>query len=333
MLRLVPIAIAAGAAGFLASAPAISQPMPAPAAAHAEPAPSLPAIDRSSQTEDVRFRSDLNQRMTVGVMVGGTGPYRFIVDTGADRTVVSTELAAALKLASAGTAPLHSTVGISPVETATVPTLQVTRNVVRNIVAPVLGSSHIGADGILGVDALRSQRIDLDFRTQTMSVVPATTPIERDAGQNEIVVEGHRRNGRLVVTEANINGISVTVVLDTGAEVSVGNEALRTALFARGRTDQFHRVEIQAVTGDMIFGEVALVDRLDIGGANLNRLPVVFASAHIFNELKLDRKPALLLGMNAMRAFQKVSIDFAAQRLRVVIPEHSALDIHFAYKL
>jgi predicted aspartyl protease len=327
MRRIMPIA--AAAAGLLMAAPAMSQSAPLPV----ETAPMPPGIDRTSQTEDVRFRSDQNQRMTVGVMVGGTGPYRFIVDTGADRTVVSTELAATLKLVSAGSAPLHSTVGISAVDTATVPTLQVTRKLVRNIVAPVLGSSHIGADGILGVDALRSQRIDLDFQTQTMSVVPATTPVEHSAGTNEIVVEGHRRNGRLVITEASINDVPVTVVLDTGSEVTIGNEALKAALFRRSRPELFHRVELQAVTGDMIFGDVALVDKLAIGGASLDNLAVVFASAHIFEELKLDRKPAVLLGMNAMRAFKKVSIDFGAQKLRVVIPEHSALQIHFADRL
>jgi predicted aspartyl protease len=327
MRRVMPIA--AAAAGLLMAAPAMSQSAPLPV----EAAPAPAGIDRTSQTEDVRFRSDQNQRMTVGVMVGGTGPYRFIVDTGADRTVVSTELAAMLKLVSAGSAPLHSTVGISAVDTATVPTLQVTRKLVRNIVAPVLGSSHIGADGILGVDALRSQRIDLDFQTQTMSVVPATTPVEHSAGTHEIIVEGHRRNGRLVITEASINDVPVTVVLDTGSEVTIGNEALRAALFRRSRPELFHRVELQAVTGDMIFGDVALVDKLAIGGASLDNLAVVFASAHIFEELKLDRKPAVLLGMNAMRAFKKVSIDFGAQKLRVVIPEHSALQIHFADRL
>lgn len=327
MLRMVPIV--AAVAGSLIAAPALAQSTAAPP----EVVPLPPSIDRTSQTQDVRFRTDLNQRMTVGVMVGGGGPYRFIVDTGADRTVVSTELAAKLALVSAGVAPLHSTVGMSPVNTATVPTLQVTRNVVRNIVAPVLGSSNIGADGILGVDALRSQRLDLNFETQTMSVVPTTAPIEHSAGTDEIIVEGHRRNGRLVITEASINDIPVTVVLDTGSEVTIGNEALRAALFKRSRPELFHRVELQGVTGDMIFGDVALVDKLAVGGASLDNLAVVFASAHIFDELKLNRKPAVLLGMNAMRAFKKVSIDFAAQKLRVVIPEHSALQIRFADRL
>ena len=324
MPRMSPIA--ATAAGILLSAPAISQTPIAPS----EASPALTGIDRTSQSEDVRFRSDLGQRMTVRVMVGGAGPYRFVVDTGADRTVVSSEVAAALNFQSAGTAPLHSIAGVSPVATATVPTLQVTRKVVRNIVAPLLGSANIGADGILGVDALRSQRIDLDFRRQTMTVVPSISTADYAADPNAIVIEGQRRNGRLVITEASIQGIPVTVVLDTGSEVTIGNAALKAALFKRRQPVAFRRAELQAVTGEILVGDSAIVDQLAIGGATLGNLDVVFTSAHIFTQLKLDRRPAVLLGMDAMRAFPKVSIDFAAQKLRVVMPEHSALEYRFA---
>ena len=47
-------------------------------------------------------------------------------------------------------------------------------------------------------------------------------------------------------------------------------------------------------------------------------------------KLKLDRKPALLLGMNAIRAFKKVSIDFANRKFRVVLPEESSLMFELA---
>ena len=53
-------------------------------------------VDKATQTEDVRFRADYYERMTVPVRVSGTGPYRFLVDTGADRTAISRELAARL---------------------------------------------------------------------------------------------------------------------------------------------------------------------------------------------------------------------------------------------
>jgi hypothetical protein len=62
----------------------------------------------------------------------------------------------------------------------------------------------------------------------------------------------------------------------------------------------------------------------------LRNLAVVFAPAHTFKQLKLNDKPALLLGMNAIRAFKKVSIDFSRLTLRVILPEHSGLDVRVA---
>ena len=72
------------------------------------------------------------------------------------------------------------------------------------------------------------------------------------------------------------------------------------------------------------------VRELSIGGIGLSNLAVVFTDAHTFKQLGLDRQPALLLGMNAMRAFKKVSIDFATHSFRVVLPEHSQRDVQMA---
>jgi hypothetical protein len=72
------------------------------------------------------------------------------------------------------------------------------------------------------------------------------------------------------------------------------------------------------------------VRELDIGGVVLKNLAIVFADAHTFKQLKLDHKPTLLLGMNAIRAFKKVSIDFANRKFRVVLPEESALHYELA---
>jgi predicted aspartyl protease len=286
-------------------------------------------VDRTTQTEDVRFKTDATERMTVPVKISGAGPFRFLIDTGADRTAVSRELASRMKFASAENASLHSLSGVSTVSTATVPSLQLTRKEIRNINAPLLEGVNIGADGILGTDSLRSQRVLFDFEAQTLSVVPSAVP-DFKAEPGTIVIQGTRRNGRLVVTDAAANGHSLTVVIDTGAQLSIGNEALREKLVGRGLFDPLQKVELQSVTGAMISGDYMFVRELEIGGLKIKNLAIVFADAHTFKKLKLDRKPALLLGMNAIRAFKKVSIDFASRKFRVVLPETSQLDVRFA---
>jgi hypothetical protein len=77
---------------------------------------------------------------------------------------------------------------------------------------------------------------------------------------------------------------------------------------------------IESVTGEQMTARVARVPEVELGGVKLNDLSVAFADAHIFRQLKLDDRPALLLGMNAMRAFDRISIDFAAKKVRFVLP-------------
>ena len=71
-------------------------------------------VDKTTQTEDVHFRADVYQRMTVPVRVSGTGPYRFLVDTGADRTAISRELASHLKLETGENASCTASPGNRP---------------------------------------------------------------------------------------------------------------------------------------------------------------------------------------------------------------------------
>ena len=291
----------------------------------------VPEIDKTSQTEDVRFKNDQEDRMTVPVKLGGAGPYRFLVDTGADRTAVSRDIVARLKLASAGGVQLHSISGVSSVGTARIDNVQVTRTPEQSIDAAVLESSNMGADGILGVDLLHSQRVVFDFENKTMSIVPAGTP-DRGYEPDAIVVRARKKNGRLIVTDAVANGEPLTIVLDTGSQVSVGNLALRRRLLGRSLIDLDKSVELESVTGSKIVGDYMFVRDLTIGGIGLTNLAVVFTDAHTFKQLGLEGKPALLLGMNAIRAFKKVSIDFANRKFRVVLPEHSELETRMALR-
>jgi predicted aspartyl protease len=318
LVGIAAIALAAGTAGSAQNSAPVT------------PSASAPAkVDQTTQTEDVRFRTDDGDRMTVPVRLSGMGPYRFLIDTGADRTAISTELAGRLNYAPGEVASLHSIAGVSQITTALVPSLQLTRKEVRNIQAPLLKGVYMGADGILGTDSLRSQRVLFDFQANTLSIVPSAVPDFRTE-PGTIVVQGTRRNGRLVVTDATANGHLVIVVIDTGSQVTIGNEALRKVLMRDRMLSSPQRIEIESVTGEKVSGDYMFVRQLEVGGVGLNNLAVVFFDAHTFKQLKLDKRPALLLGMNAMRAFKKVSIDFASRRLRVVIPEHSSLDIRLA---
>jgi predicted aspartyl protease len=289
----------------------------------------VPEIDKTTQTQDVQFKNDHDDRMTVPVKLSGAGPYRFLVDTAADRTAVSRDIVDRLKLPTAGGAELHSVAGVTEVATARIRDLEFTHPPEQSIEAAVLDSRYMGADGIVGADVLRSQRVQFDFEKQTMSIVPSSTP-DPSSRDGAIVVTAKRKNGRLIVTDAVADGKSLTVVLDTGSEITIGNQALRRRLLGPNLVDVDKIVELESVTGAKITGDYMFVREMTIGGVGLTNLAVVFTDAHTFKQLGLENKPALLLGMNAIRAFKKVSIDFANKKFRVVLPERSALDTQVA---
>ncbi|MFL6728284.1 MAG: retroviral-like aspartic protease family protein [Sphingomicrobium sp.] len=284
----------------------------------------VPEIDKTTQTQDVKFHNERDDRMTVVVRLAGAGPYHFIVDTAADRTAVSREVADALKLPLAGGAQLHSVAGVTQVATARIRDLEFTHPPEQSIEAAVLDGRYIGADGIVGADVLRSQRVQFDFEKQTMSIVPSSAP-DPGSAEGAIVVRAKRKNGRLIVTDAVADGQRLTVVLDTGSDVTIGSPALRRRLVGPNLIDADKVVELESVTGAKITGDYMFVREMTIGGVGLSNLAVVFTDAHTFKQLGLEKTPALLLGMNAIRAFKKVSIDFANRKFRVVLPEHSDL--------
>jgi len=318
MIRLLlGVAVLAGATAAFAQA--VPQPATAP-----------PPVDRTTQTQDIRFRSDDQNRMTVPVLLSGSGPYQFLVDTAADRSAVSRSIVQKLNFPPATTDELHSLTGVSNVTTARVPSIALTRSPRPNIEAAVLESANMGADGIVGSDLLSGQRVQFDFANRTMSIVPSYTP-DPAAEPGSIIIQAKRKNGRLIVTDAEAADQQTVMVLDTGAEISIGNESLHRRLLQHGLADVAHGFQIYSVTGALISGDYMIIPKLTAGGVTIANVPIVFVDAHTFKQLKLDQKPALLLGMSAIRAFKKVSIDFANRRFRVVLPEHSALETRLAF--
>jgi predicted aspartyl protease len=214
-------------------------------------------VDSTTQADDVKIRKDTSDRMTVPVTVGGTGPFRFLVDTGADRTAISSDVAARLGLDTSVKASLHTLTGMSTVQTATISDLKLSQRDLKIVDAPILEAQNMGADGILGTDSLRSQRVVFDFQKNLMTIVPSEERIPREDGT--IVVTGQLRNGRLIVTNAVADGNVITVVLDTGSEVSIGNEALRRRLGNAGLVKSAGAVGLESVTGEILQGEYTFV--------------------------------------------------------------------------
>jgi predicted aspartyl protease len=258
---------------------------------------------------------DTSTRMTVEVKIGGQGPFPFIVDSGAERSVLTEELATLLALARGRDVRVHGFGGSEYTTSALVPKLELSHVAKANMELPLLQRNDVGADGILGSDMLQSQRILIDFQAGTMNVTPSQRGTEDWEGES-ITVTARRVMGQLVLVDAALDETPISVIVDTGAQVSVGNEALKRRLLRSKNSRPVGEYEIKSATGDVTLVSGTVVRGVRIGGVEIHDLPIGFADAHLFRKLRLTREPALLLGMDALKLFDRVSIDFGRRRVR-----------------
>ena len=90
-------------------------------------------------------------------------------------------------------------------------------------------------------------------------------------------------------------------------------------------------VEMRGVNGEKIAGEVAMVKSMEIGGLSLRDFPVTFADNFAFEKLKLTKKPTLLLGMDAMKLFDRSALALGADRC--CIGERPAVGYRRGYRI
>lgn len=267
-----------------------------------------------NKAEVLDVASDQHQRFTIPVTIDGTGPYDFMIDTGSQATVVTQEINDVLNLPSLGTATLVGMSSIKTVPLVEVDNLQMGSQLLHNLSAPVLDRAHIGADGIIGLDSLQDSRVLIDFRKETIAV----ENISKGRGRNgfEIVVKAHSKRGRLLITDAVIEGVRTTVVIDSGAQGSIGNLALMKKIRARRELE----VETMDVNGVRELNDMSVARRLSIQDISLTNVAITYADAPAFEVLGLKDKPALSLGMQQLKLFDRIAIDFANRRVLFDLP-------------
>lgn len=275
-----------------------------------------PAAGEAAET-DVVDLNDLSSRLTVPVKLGDHGPFRFLVDTGSQNTVISSSLVAKLALVPNARATLIGVAGTRKVDTVEIEEVVLGRRSYYGLIAPVLERAHIGAEGILGIDSLQDQRILLDFRKGYMAVNDART-LGGNAGF-EIVVTARKKSGQLIMTDARIDGIRVDVVIDTGSDTTLGNRALQVAMGKRGVA--IEQTLLHSVTGQTMLADVAFARRLDMQGLSITRPTIAYSDSPTFVHLGLSKKPAILLGMREMRVFPRVAIDFKSRKVLFDLPD------------
>lgn len=297
-----------GTAALLASVPLLlgnggNFPQPADA----------PAADTVSP-DVLQAQRDRHERLTIPVTIDGNGPFRFMVDTGSQATVVSRTISEQLQLPPLGKATLVAMGSRREVDMVRLDGLEFAGRLFDNLEAPLLESYNVGADGILGLNSLQDMRVLIDFREDRLLVADADA-LGGNRGY-EIVVRARRRLGQMIITDARIDGIKTAVIIDTGAQNTVGNLALRGKMRAKGDLV----VQSTDVNGVKVFGNLAYARRMSVGGLEMTGIPITFSDSPAFDALGLTSKPALIMGMRNLQNFERIAIDFSTGKVLFDLP-------------
>ena len=307
----------AAALGFASSA-AFAEPSLDPPPPPFEQGPIAPDL-AGAGTEILPLEEERFARFTVPVLIEGAGPFDFMIDTGSEATALTHEINLGLALPPFGRAILVGMASRRVVELVEVGALTVGSHTVTGLVSPLLTRAHVGAAGVIGLDTLQDFRVLIDFRDETIAL-ENTREKEGSRGGFEIVVRARPRLGQLLLTDALVEGVRATVIIDTGAQMSLANTALRDRL----RAKRSQEVTATDVNGVDIIGELAVVGDLTIEGLSIKGVPLTFADPPAFEALGLKDEPVISLGMQHLKIFDRVAIDFASQRVLFDLPRDVA---------
>lgn len=255
-------------------------------------------------------------RVWVPVYLDGAGPFRLVLDTGAQRSAIVPHVAASLGVPLDRSPPVrvHGATGTAIAPTVDVALLKVGDVWMQPARLPVVADVFGGADGLLGMDGMHDRRIYIDFRSDFVD-------IRRSRGQSPardlVVVPMLRDETQLVMAEGDVSGVRVRAIIDTGAQATVGNEALRQALRRQVRRNSTGDDEIHGATGATQSGVGARVSSITMGGLRVRDAHVTFSDLHIFRTWELTDTPALLVGMDILGLVDMLVIDYRRREVQI----------------
>jgi hypothetical protein len=206
---------------------------------------------------------------------------------------------------------VHGVTGSTDVSTVAIDQLEVGELLIESTRLPIVPDVFGGADGVLGNEALGDKRIFIDFRRDRIEISRSRS--ERPGlGMSKIPLKSR---GQLLSFKTNIGSVPTTAVIDTGAQRTIGNQALRTALNRRARNWQ--QEEIIGVTLDVEKGDNIPTPPIKFGKAMISGVRVTFTDTAIFDHWQLTDEPALLLGMDVLGLLDVLVIDYKTKELHV----------------
>lgn len=270
-------------------------------------------------------RRDKIGRIWVPVFINERGPFRLVLDSGATHTAITAQVAERLGIATDISPPviLRGVTGTAIVPTVRAESLEVGDVFVAPSIMPIVADAFGGAEGLLGTEGLSDKRIYIDFRNDFINI-SRSKGLRAEAGF--ITVPMLRRGSRLLMVNATVGGIDAVAVIDTGAQATVANLALRRAIERRRIGSKGSLDEITGATGDVQTGEGVIVSPINIGNVQIRSARVTFGDMDIFSHWKLASEPALMIGMDVLGLVDTLVIDYQRRELMIKLRQGRPAD-------
>ena len=254
-------------------------------------------------------------RIWAPVLINGKGPYHLVLDTGASRSAVTRAVAEELGVPIRRNAiRLRGATGSATVDAVRVDTLEVGDLLIDGTTLPIVGDAFGGAQGVLGGEGLGDKRIVIEFRKDRISIRRSNRE-RAPAGYSVVPFRFGAHHGMRI--EVTVGRLKAVGLIDTGAQVTVGNSALREALMRRRPDDLAPTEDIVGVTEDVQQADTLRIPSIVAGELIVRRAPIKFSDLAIFEYWKLHREPALLVGMDVLGVLDTLVIDYRLRELQV----------------
>lgn len=257
-------------------------------------------------------------RIIAPVMIDGTGPYRFLVDTGANYSMISPALAHELGLVPRAGALLKVTgiTGSQRMPWVPVARLRAGHFLLRNLRMPITDSPVLnGLDGILGLAGLPVQRIAVNFQHNLVWIGRSNG----GGAWGYLAIPARLTLGGLLMIHARIGHVPVLAVIDTGSPRTLGNSALHRALLRHVRVKDNAR--IFGVTRQVSSGDMTGSPTVYLGPAAIGDLDIVYGNVSIFRTWHLENRPAVIIGMDVLGTVDGLILDYRHPRV-FILPHH-----------
>jgi predicted aspartyl protease len=274
--------------------------------------------DRAQPLYAIPALRDRVGRLVAPVFVNGRGPFRFMLDTGASNSAITTALADKLGLVPnlSARASVQGVSGRVIVPTVYIQELTAGAIKLKSLALPLLtGSAIEDFDGVLGVDGFAGMCITADFIRDRVLIHQSSG---RQPSRSSVVLQGKLVSHRLLVVDARVGGVKIKAVIDTGASHTLGNPALLAALSKhRSFTRRTVIASVADTTATLQNGEMHITPQMDFGGASVRGADVTFSDFAIFKTFGLSEQPAVLIGMDVLGTLGEMTIDYRRQELQL----------------